>query len=1240
MLTDDDDLAESAQPVTIAGVAELCLNAFQQCLGSSAHLHPREFSLVEDQLARFSSWASGIGVFSRGRASMDHRLREVSEVRDAIIDLLETLADSIQDALPDLQKDPAGLSYTDHEVSSTGSNKSLELSMRAVSDDISLLYRLTNTIRRASKESQNLKAAKSYRIRDDDGRDAEPILEEVFAHYISGRFPSISNGLRKRLASSMVLRRRRILYRRSRYGSSPIKPTTIRQPTFHRPESQAQLAIPLQDLSDPAETPTETNSAPAKSSVKSAAVTATTLAAEAYNKASSPSVISATRTAAVGNRDELIFPPPPNGLIRRRFKALKKLVLRLDGSGPMLQNRIQTLKPQEDDTSVEAEALEEEDMKEAKKLLTTTAGANLYEFDGFFIPPNFRLRRGLQVYLDDAWIYCNIAVPEVTCPFCLYALPSLSVGDEKEWEKHVMNDLDAYVCLFDECEKSGELYNHSSDWLKHMRAHTLRWRCNSKAHGTIVFSTEEQYLTHLRDVHTASFTEPQLRVLAQRNGRPDGPMFEFCPICGTDEVSSNLEGHIIGHMRLLALRSLPPYDDEGSDASGDSDKGSSGASQPVSRTTIKEDPERNIRPTFQDAIGESEEISWPADPSWEANLQKIQWRFITEVRDARLKNPEVDPIIQSIRKGHSAKANKNTTPTGQPNNASRSLVRDGRPSTFCDECDDNPKGFRNHRALWAHKTTHHGDTGQMWVYICVYPQESGVPASWRSIRPEIRPLSQCNDCVSRKGYLSQDDAIAHLRRIHFAGTGWGEEHASNEDLTVLNGFSDWCEEVLQDVNAIDGKSIGEGLELTEAFQNFGPEHDKDGRDSGDTPPASVSETTRSGLKRKEREDHLSSWLDSYDPFSAFARSASPTSTRGRFASMSQLMAVQLAAALKGSEDPETAVLIEVLPNLSHEQVMELRSDYKLVVKVGPELKGVNLAKHIRIRLMNHDTNLMKACFATALGQWESEAYWTNVWYQDHKGRLELLIEALMGRTNDEIAAIKDAFRDKKYSDSLTEVMETELRDGKFKYAVLEVLREARMDESSDSHEVPLDEALVKQDVVLLWKAIKSGKETPMLHIVLRRSDSHLREVLKLYEAEYHTNFARDAIRKSPNLVGEVIAHILNGVVNRPARDALLLHHALTASRKDTLRYDLLTSRLVRFHWNQLHMAAVKEAYSERYGEELLDAVKKNTDDEWGLFCQKLCGPGDEKEVESDTEEGGQKMASLENTVFFHSLNPP
>ena len=251
--------------------------------------------------------------------------------------------------------------------------------------------------------------------------------------------------------------------------------------------------------------------------------------------------------------------------------------------------------------------------------------------------------------------------------------------------------------------------------------------------------------------------------------------------------------------------------------------------------------------------------------------------------------------------------------------------------------------------------------------------------------------------------------------------------------------------------------------------------------------------------------------------------------RARFHDPEEI-ARRIADALKGDHRaPNTEPLLQILPGLSHDEVMELRTQYKAIVKAGSSRKGVNVAKHIRSRLRDEDPNLMKACYAVALGQWESEAYWANFWYQGDKTRRELLLEALMGRTNEEIRLIKDGFQDKKYGDSLSRCMKTELKEDKFKKAVMMVLSEERMEEEDGyGRPLPLDRRLVDQDVDDLRRAVKSekGGESLMLSIVVLRSDSHLREVLREYSAQLKSNFARDALKKSTNLVvsptGQVI----------------------------------------------------------------------------------------------------------------------
>ncbi|KAI4720651.1 Annexin [Aureobasidium sp. EXF-10727] len=292
----------------------------------------------------------------------------------------------------------------------------------------------------------------------------------------------------------------------------------------------------------------------------------------------------------------------------------------------------------------------------------------------------------------------------------------------------------------------------------------------------------------------------------------------------------------------------------------------------------------------------------------------------------------------------------------------------------------------------------------------------------------------------------------------------------------------------------------------------------------------------------------------------------------------------------------------ILPRLTHDQILELRKEYKKHVKV--QGRGINIAKHMKMKLAG---NFGKAVYVCALGRYESEGYWANFWYQSHSSRRELLIESLMGRNNAEIRQITEAFRDKRYNDDLVRCMEKELKPDKFRVAVLIAL-EARRQEESEVY----PRQYVDKDVDVLNKCLmaKEGGESTMLEIVVRRSDAHLREVLKAYERRHGVNFAREALRKSNNLVGEVICHILNGAINRPARDALLLRHAIddisSHNRDEELRYELLISRLMRVHWDHAHLGRVKREYAEKYRKDLEHDVEDATKSDFREFMYEIC----------------------------------
>ncbi|OIW32349.1 hypothetical protein CONLIGDRAFT_593596, partial [Coniochaeta ligniaria NRRL 30616] len=502
-------------------MAETCIASFQQCLHKAASVHPRELSLVEDQLARFSVWTGNIRVFGSSRQSLDHRLRESPEVRDTFVALLEAIEYRVETCKCTLQTLADGTLTAVDEV--------FQHAVHGIADQISLLHRLSNTIRRASKESQNLEAARAFRICDDDGNDTEDFLRLIFANYIRDRFPTTSEAIQQRLAGTMTLRRRRILYRRSRYGSTPIKVLDVpSQPNVEMPRAQPS-ARPQKPVARQ-----ETGDLQSQSGIKSSAQSATTLAADNFHKASAPSVVSVSKTVALSSHEELAFPPAPTGCIKTKQRQL-------------VQQRKDPLKQRLGGQDRIANA---EDRTPAQD-----------------------------------WEDAVIAIGEVTCPFCFYALPTCDVVDETKWKRHVISDLDAYVCLFNECERPEELYSHSSQWLEHMRQHALQWRCTSRSHGEFLSNSRGEYIEHMKTAHQSRLTDAQLRLLADKSARTIRQIFKSCPLCGIEETRDTMEEHVVGHLRLLALKSLPTYEDG---EPGDPDSASEEGSAPWSRSTVRD----------------------------------------------------------------------------------------------------------------------------------------------------------------------------------------------------------------------------------------------------------------------------------------------------------------------------------------------------------------------------------------------------------------------------------------------------------------------------------------------------------------------------------------------------------------------------------------------------------------------------------------------------------------------------
>lgn len=221
-------------------------------------------------------------------------------------------------------------------------------------------------------------------------------------------------------------------------------------------------------------------------------------------------------------------------------------------------------------------------------------------------------------------------------------------------------------------------------------------------------------------------------------------------------------------------------------------------------------------------------------------------------------------------------------------------------------------------------------------------------------------------------------------------------------------------------------------------------------------------------------------------------------------------------------------IIKILPRLSPTQLIALRAEYKRL------FHQVNIAKHIKMQCGTGAFG--KIAWATALGPYESEGWFANSWYQKAISRNELLIEALVGKTVQEIRKIKKGFKDDKYGNSLERAVKSELAAHKFRGVILMTLdTESGIRDEEPEHQgylgsvwghavqapgcVKMDR--VQEDVNRLYEVLDGRPgtgEMVLMQILLCRSQVHLREVIRWYRGMYGKDLSRVVIKHSPNLV--------------------------------------------------------------------------------------------------------------------------
>ena len=162
---------------------------------------------------------------------------------------------------------------------------------------------------------------------------------------------------------------------------------------------------------------------------------------------------------------------------------------------------------------------------------------------------------------------------EFECPYC-YTICCLKYSDnhrqEREWKRHVLRDLQPYICTFGGCSQADTMFERRRDWFGHeLQVHRVEWCCNTPGHQS--YGTRDEFRIHL-DRHDEKFNDDHLGLMVDMFKRPAMESAFLCPICKDDRYQSlgvdKFEEHLGRHLEMISTFALPS--DRGIDGSSDS----------------------------------------------------------------------------------------------------------------------------------------------------------------------------------------------------------------------------------------------------------------------------------------------------------------------------------------------------------------------------------------------------------------------------------------------------------------------------------------------------------------------------------------------------------------------------------------------------------------------------------------------------------------------------------------------
>jgi hypothetical protein len=167
------------------------------------------------------------------------------------------------------------------------------------------------------------------------------------------------------------------------------------------------------------------------------------------------------------------------------------------------------------------------------------------------------------------------------CPYCFNIVQARK---QRSWRKHVLSDLRAYVCMFEDCDAG--LFEDKAAWARHdAEEHRRQWDCQHCRGTCGPFSSSHGLYEHILSLHAGDeLPADVLDQVVKASSRPSVETAPECPLCDFDAKVHDqanrlgqavplgsqaviplveLQKHLALHQEQLALFAIPPAVERG-----------------------------------------------------------------------------------------------------------------------------------------------------------------------------------------------------------------------------------------------------------------------------------------------------------------------------------------------------------------------------------------------------------------------------------------------------------------------------------------------------------------------------------------------------------------------------------------------------------------------------------------------------------------------------------------------------